>query len=72
MDNCEICHGTKGGVEGNENVINGVVVCDYCHTNVREITKAFEAQKSYSYKDPNFFRQFFNGYVAATLKRGIK
>lgn len=30
-DNCEICHGRKGGVRGNENVIDGKVVCDYCH-----------------------------------------
>ena len=30
-DNCQICHGSKGGVKGNENVINGVIVCDYCH-----------------------------------------
>jgi hypothetical protein len=30
-DNCELCFGTKGGVLGNENVIKGQVVCDYCH-----------------------------------------
>ena len=30
-DNCQICHGANGGVKGNENVINGVIVCDYCH-----------------------------------------
>lgn len=30
-DDCEICHGSKGGVHGNENVIDGKVVCDYCH-----------------------------------------
>lgn len=30
-DNCEVCHGAKGGVRGNENRINGKVVCDYCH-----------------------------------------
>ena len=29
-DNCQICHGERGGVKGNENVIAGVVVCDYC------------------------------------------
>ena len=31
-DGCEICHGCMGGVKGNENVINGRVVCDYCHS----------------------------------------
>ena len=30
-DNCELCFGTKGGVRGNENIINGQVICDYCH-----------------------------------------
>lgn len=29
-DNCQICLGAKGGMLGNENVIEGVVVCDYC------------------------------------------
>jgi len=30
MDNCEICKGASGGVLGNENIIEGVVMCDYC------------------------------------------
>lgn len=29
-DSCENCNGAKGGVAGNENVIHGVVLCDYC------------------------------------------
>jgi hypothetical protein len=29
-DACQICHGAKGGVPGNENVLDGVVMCDYC------------------------------------------
>lgn len=32
-DNCEICKGAKGGVPGNENIIDGKAVCDYCHAN---------------------------------------
>jgi hypothetical protein len=31
-DNCEVCHGAKGGVRGNENRIGGLVACDYCHS----------------------------------------
>jgi len=27
---CEICGGAKGGTPGNENVINGMCVCDFC------------------------------------------
>lgn len=30
-DACEVCNGRNGGVPGNENRINGVVTCDYCH-----------------------------------------
>ena len=29
-DNCEVCKGSRGGVRGNENVIEGVVMCDFC------------------------------------------
>lgn len=31
-DNCEICKGSRGGVPGNENRIDGVCICDYCHS----------------------------------------
>ena len=30
LDNCELCKGSRGGVRGNENIINGVITCDYC------------------------------------------
>jgi hypothetical protein len=30
LDNCEICGGHRGGVRGNENRIEEIVVCDYC------------------------------------------
>jgi len=39
-DNCEICKGANGGVPGNENVISGVVVCDYCDAAIRPILAA--------------------------------
>lgn len=29
-DGCQVCRGAKGGAPGNENVRDGVVVCDYC------------------------------------------
>jgi hypothetical protein len=29
-DNCEVCRGERGGVLGNENRLNGRVLCDYC------------------------------------------
>ena len=30
-DKCQFCYGVKGGTPGNENRLNGVIVCDYCH-----------------------------------------
>ncbi len=29
-DNCEVCDG-RSGVPGNENIVEGLTVCDYCH-----------------------------------------
>ncbi|KKM82798.1 hypothetical protein LCGC14_1315960 [marine sediment metagenome] len=29
-DNCEICKGQRGGVRGNENIVDGKRMCDYC------------------------------------------
>lgn len=42
-DNCEVCKGANGGVPGNENVINGVVTCDYCHAKMdRQLQQLIE------------------------------
>jgi hypothetical protein len=30
LDKCENCHGSRGGVPGNENIVNGKILCDYC------------------------------------------
>ena len=30
-DACEFCLGAKGGTPGNENIVDGVTTCDYCH-----------------------------------------
>lgn len=37
-DDCEICKGASGGVKGNENIIEGQVVCDYCSAKMRKAT----------------------------------
>jgi hypothetical protein len=31
LDNCSRCKGERGGVRGNENWVDGVLLCDYCH-----------------------------------------
>jgi hypothetical protein len=30
-DQCEVADCSRQGVRGNENIIDGVVMCDYCH-----------------------------------------
>lgn len=30
LDRCQSCRGMRGGVRGNENVVDGVILCDYC------------------------------------------
>lgn len=30
FDDCAVCHGANGGIPGNENVIDGKLMCDYC------------------------------------------
>lgn len=42
-DNCEICLGHKGGVLGNENVVDGIILCDYCYCEMKE--KGLSAQE---------------------------
>ncbi len=29
-DKCEVCYGERGGVPGNENIIAGKIMCDFC------------------------------------------
>lgn len=31
LDNCELCGGANGGVPGNEQVVDGLLMCDHCH-----------------------------------------
>lgn len=33
-DRCQLCNGWRGGVPGNENMVRGVIVCDYCSATV--------------------------------------
>lgn len=42
LDECTVCHGNSGGVPGNENIIAGELVCDYCHARliVSKITQS--------------------------------
>lgn len=39
-DNCAFCLGAKGGVRGNENVVGGVIVCDYCSALLHNMQKS--------------------------------
>lgn len=33
-DDCESCNGARGGVPGNENLVDGALICDYCHADL--------------------------------------
>ncbi|ARB14473.1 hypothetical protein Ccr5_gp253 [Caulobacter phage Ccr5] len=39
-DDCEVCHGARGGVRGNENIVDGKVVCDYCTIDILDARKS--------------------------------
>ena len=39
QDNCQKCRGAKGGVRGNENIVDGVILCDYCTVEVESCTQ---------------------------------
>jgi hypothetical protein len=41
-DACEVCHGLRGGVPGNENLIDGKRVCDYCHADMMRAAAQLE------------------------------
>ena len=43
-DKCKFCLGIKGGVLGNENVVDGVVVCDYCTSILMDMEKSRNAK----------------------------
>ena len=38
-DGCEMCLGAKGGIPGNENRWNGIVVCDFCSVRLEEANR---------------------------------
>lgn len=42
-DACQLCGGFRGGVPGNENVIDGVTVCDYCSATIFKYKKLLVA-----------------------------
>lgn len=35
-DNCQKCKGSRGGVKGNENIVNGKILCDYCDSDLMD------------------------------------
>jgi len=51
-DNCQVCRGERGGARGNENRIDGLIVCDYCDADesYKVIIKAREQGYVYVHK----------------------
>lgn len=42
-DACQLCKGFRGGVAGNENIIDGVIACDYCSGTIYSYKRALDA-----------------------------
>lgn len=40
VDACENCHGTRGGTPGNENIVDGRVLCDDCSADLRRANRS--------------------------------
>lgn len=39
-DKCHFCKGERGGVPGNENIVHGMTICDYCHADIITVERA--------------------------------
>ena len=38
-DNCKRCHGVRGGTPGNENIVDGETLCDWCSVDASEAAR---------------------------------
>ena len=67
-DDCEVCKGESGGVQGNENIINGTPVCDYCSAKIRkgEIPEPWEGYRTCVLLNMETGRQFTNALEVMT------
>jgi hypothetical protein len=43
-DKCQLCHGKQGGVPGNENIVDGVILCDYCTVTHHFLSELFDVR----------------------------
>lgn len=40
LDKCHFCAGRRGGTPGNENIVHGLTICDYCHADIIKVERA--------------------------------
>jgi hypothetical protein len=45
-DECQVCEGFSGGVRGNENIVKGVTVCDYCSSKISRFERMAMERKA--------------------------
>lgn len=64
-DDCEFCLGNKGGTKGNENVVHGIVMCDYCYVLFMKGTKALQ-------KDSEKRVTYIESHVRALQEQVVK
>jgi hypothetical protein len=67
-DKCQLCEGNSGGEPGNENIIEGVIVCDYCSVILIRWNK-FKAAGWTSTKDnlPTMSGEYIIQFVTGTI-----
>ncbi len=81
LDECQLCLGAKGGVPGNENVVRGLVMCDYCHAllapafaeerRAATVPSDGEIYAAASFLSPQYRRGYLEGLTASqTSKSG--
>lgn len=45
LDDCQICHGQRGGIKGNEIEVEDITMCDYCHSTQVELSKFYKMKR---------------------------
>jgi hypothetical protein len=73
-DRCETCGGTRGGVRGNENVVQScgerVVMCDYCHADELRYLGFWNAECEHYFESWNDTCRYC-GAVKSSPQKGV-
>jgi hypothetical protein len=70
-DRCEFCRGEKGGTPGNENVVEGIVVCDFCTAKLLPITARITSLEGENKAIVEALKELVPGIGDATTHEGV-